>query len=197
MSDDEHRVVAHIDSVTETPRGMVAAGGWCAPLLTTYNLTGMDRRFRTTRLWNGTEEPTEEDIHSATEWLREEYQREMVAWQETQHLLGLVERTAFLSTSREIMALHSRTGNGHCAHCTFDEDDEFAEPSWPCETVRIILKAASIDVPDELVYEMPVEPTPDPDNPRWPFPSGPVEAFGFPSVEVTRGGIRYDTESSQ
>lgn len=38
-------IIGHIDSVTETPAGIVASGGWCAPSETIYDMASKDTTY--------------------------------------------------------------------------------------------------------------------------------------------------------
>lgn len=198
----------------------IIAGGWCAPSETVYqmgddptltpgemfNVDGdlvtsmkptvremLAGKRRRAELWAGTAdpEPTDEEKRIVVEWMHRQYVAELEQWQETQHFLGKVKRHKFVGLAAEIMGLHANEDTA-CAVCT----DEWtgSNHTWPCATVRLVLDAHGIDVPEELVYDKPVEPTPDPGNPRWPFPAlpaNPLDFITFPEVSTARGGLKF------
>jgi len=166
---------------------IVAAGGWCAPSSTIYALAGT--RGHVEDLWRGRVEPTAYEISTAIVEQEEVYEDAMRAWTATQRFLTAVGNYRWAGLAKEILELHSNV-HGSCALCT-GFDGESVE--WPCSTVRVVVRSVGLVVPSEIEHDRPVKPTPDPTNPRWPFPPGPVPWFDMPSVRVSRAGISYGT----
>lgn len=169
--------------------GVVAAGGWCAPSETIYELaTGMNARER--MLWRGEVEPTPEERQAAADELYAQEVLDNRNWFDTGVFLERLKRITFTGVAKDILDLHARTESGICNVCVTGWETSV---QWPCSTALIVLRAWMDDIPEEFVYEKPEPVVQDPDNPRWPFPSGPVDPFTFPEVKATRGGIRYPT----
>lgn len=162
-------------------RGMVSAGGWCAPSETFYGTRSRERD-----LWLGLAEPTAEEIATATRDLHERYAEDREAWERTQAFLDVHRAVRYEGLAREVLDLHALEDGGNCRTCYAD-----SEVAWPCTTARIALRSAGVDVPPAVLHARPEPPRPDLDNPRWPFPAGPVDEFAIPQVSVLRGGARY------
>ena len=166
---------------------IVGAGGWCAPSGTIYDRTcGPSREDA---LWAGLVEPTQEERQAAADALYEQEVQDNRNWFATGVFLGRVEAHEFDDVSKAILDVHAREErHNFCTHC----DDERVV-MWPCHTARIVLKFAGIDIPDEVIYDKPKLVLQDNDNPRWPFPAGPVDTrLTIPLVSVPRGGITFD-----
>lgn len=170
----------------------VAAGGWCAPSEIIYDIENMNTRER--RLWRGEVEPTPEEIATEIDRMMAEYLDDLKAWDETQVFLRRVEHAHARGLPQRILALHHREVRW-CRHCNGQEGDPYDEPAWPCPTARLalLMYLEPRFIPDEPRYEEPAKPVRDESNPRWPFPSGPIDPFTFPEVSVRRGGIRFYT----
>lgn len=175
----------------QSAQSVVAAGGWCAPSETIYEIaTGMNTRER--MLWRGEVEPTQEEITAEIDRMMAEYLDELKAWDETQVFLRRVEHAHIdHGLPARILALHKRSGSvpKWCNECEYDEHPVL----WPCPTARLALTMYLEPrfIPAEPRYEEPVKPVRDESNPRWPFPAGPVEEFPFPEVQAIRGGLRF------
>jgi hypothetical protein len=165
----------------------IVAGGWCAPSETIYELTtGMDSRERA--LWRGLVEPTPQERQKAADKLYEQETIDNRNWFDTGVMLEKVKALRLGPLAAAILGLHQRDErHNFCVHC----DDERVV-MWPCSTARVVLHSVGIKVPDEVVYDKPKPVVQDPDNPRWPYPAGPVDdPWTFPSVSVARGGLRF------
>jgi len=167
---------------------IVGAGGWCAPSGTIYDLTcGPSREDA---LWAGLVEPTQEERQAAADALYEQEVQDNRNWFATGVFLERVKAHEFDAMQQSILDYHAATESGICNVCVTAWETSVA---WPCHTARIVLKFAGIDIPEELVYDKPEPVLQDNDNPRWPFPPGPVEVgFSMPEIRVSRGGIKFD-----
>lgn len=196
MSDDkpgltpwQKEALEHHDQTSEEMRAtVVAAGEWCAPSTIPLPVS------RESLLWGGHVEPTEDERRAAAEGLYEQYLADKAAWEETERFLARFEAWKPAGIEKEILELHGMD-RGFCVHCG-SVGDEFDEPTWPCATVRLILHNNYIDVPQRLVYIEPQSLWQDENNPRWPFPAGPVDPFlTIPLLRINRGGVRFDGET--
>lgn len=137
----------------------------------------------------GRVEPTADEIAAATDRAHAHYAEQVIHWAATRKFLAELEAAPLPFIARAVLDLHHRNGDRDYAECVECSGD--VSTLWPCPTARIVL---DIDVPEELVFETPVAPIPDPDNPRWPYPAGPITwADLFPLAAVTGRGIRYET----
>lgn len=167
---------------------IVGAGGWCAPSKTIYELGAAHSREKA--LWRGLIEPTQEERQAAADALYEQEVQDNRNWFATGVFLERVKAHEFDAMQQSILDYHAATESGICNVCVTAWETSVA---WPCHTARIVLKFASIDIPEELVYDKPEPVLQDNDNPRWPFPPGPVEVgFSMPEIRVSRGGIKFD-----
>lgn len=172
--------------MSEQP-GIVAAGGWCAPSETIHAMA------RREALWWGRATPTEEEKRVEIEKLNADFPRDMEAWAATQQFLRDLERYYLPSAAGLAKAVLTRHARGTSNECVFCETDGQGV-EWPCPDAYDAIRDLGLQPPDEPVYDKPVEPVPDPDNPHWPFPKGPVDPLGmFPAPTVSRGGVHFDT----
>ena len=170
----------------------IVGGGWCAPSETIYDLSAGNSREHL--LWSGLADPTPEERQAAADALYEQEVQDNANWFHTGVFLERVKAHEFDALQEAILELHHievRHGNASCEGCP--EDDSYGPPSWPCPTVRLVLTHVGIDIPEELVHEKPAVVLQDNDNPRWPFPAGPVDSrLTIPPISVPRGGITFD-----
>jgi hypothetical protein len=140
-------------------------------------------------------EPTAEEIAAERDRVGERYAEQVILWAATRKFLAEVEAADLSPLVREVLALHHRTGDRDYAGCEACSGCCGAHAAWPCGTARLLIRDAGIEVPDELVFETPVLPIPDPAHPRWPFPAGPVTlADQFPKVTVPRALLYADNQ---
>jgi hypothetical protein len=142
----------------------------------------------------GHAEPTAEEIAAERDRVGERYAEQVTAWTETKAFLAELAAADLSPLVRDVLNLHQRTGDHDYAVCEACSGCCDSHAVWPCGTARLLIRDAGIEVPDDLVFETPVLPIPDPDNPRWPFPAGPVTLGDlFPTITTNANGIRYDT----
>lgn len=133
-------------------------------------------------------EPTQEEITAARDRIPARYAEQVIQWDTTRAFLAEVAAADLSPLARRVLQLHSRASDHAYAGCTECADGDGVGVEWPCDTARVVFQHAEIDVPDVLVFETPVLPIPDPDNPRWPYPAGPVRLMDyFPFVTLNRG----------
>jgi len=166
----------------------IVGGGWCAPSETIYDLSAGNSREHL--LWSGLADPTPEERQAAADQLYEQEVQDNRNWFSTGVFLERVKAHEFDSMQQSILDYHGATESGICNVCVTAWETSV---TWPCHTARLVLTHVGIEVPEELVYDKPEPVLQDNDNPRWPFPAGPVDTrLTFPEVGVSRGGIKFD-----
>lgn len=169
----------------------VTSGGWTAPSETIYDLMGSGARDEA--LWRGMVEPTPEERQAAADQLYEQEIIDNANWFQTGVMLEQVKRTHFGPLANAVLELHAREGS-RCRTCADGSGYGWGLVPWPCATARVILASVDITVPDEVIYDKPDPVVQDRDNPRWPYPAGPVDTrLTLPEITVNRGGLRYPT----
>lgn len=133
----------------------------------------------------GHAEPTQEEVDAARARVPERYAEQVTAWEATRAFLAALDAADLPPLGKRILELHQRASDHAYAECRECDGNHGSE--WPCATVRAVCTIAEVDVPDDLVYKVPVLSIPDPDNPRWPYPAGPV-TWGslFPKMTIDR-----------
>jgi len=138
----------------------------------------------------GRVEPTADEIAQARVAVGERYAEAVIHWAATRKFMAELDAVTLSPLASAVLDLHRRDATNGFPLCAACEHPTY----WPCTTARIVLDDVPLDVPEELVFETPVLPIPDPDNQRWPYPAGPITwADLLPIAAAPRGGIRYET----